>query len=116
MKKITIFRVDNYLLLKNLGFVYWHIASVILWLQGFIIAGALGIAYFDKKPIADTLYLAFITSLTIGYGDIAPETAPAKIIAIAIGFEGIIFTGIVVAASLKALEMTINQQKTTEGR
>ena len=91
--------------------MYWHIAGAILWLQGLIVIGALAISYFDKKPIADTLYLAFITSLTVGYGDIAPQTGPSKIIAVAIGFEGIIFTGLVVAASLRALEMTIDDQK-----
>ena len=94
MKKISLFKVNNR-----------------LWLQGLIVIGALAISYFDKKPIADTLYLAFITSLTVGYGDIAPQTGPSKIIAVAIGFEGIIFTGLVVAASLRALEMTIDEQK-----
>lgn len=114
MNKISLFKLSNRLLIKNLGFVYWHIAGVILWLQGLIVIGGIAISYFDKKPIADTVYLAFITSLTIGYGDIAPETGPSRIIAIAIGFEGIILTGLAVAASLRALEMTIDEQKDGE--
>ena len=115
MNKPSLFRIRNRLLIKNLAVVYWHTGIIILWLQGAIIAGGLGIAYLDAKPIADTLYLAFITALTIGYGDLTPETAFAKAIAVAIGFLGIIFTGIVVAASLRALEMTIAEQKEQDG-
>ncbi len=111
MFKFSIFRINNTLLLKNLAYVYWHIAGVMLWLHGLIVLGGFGIAVFDQKPIGESLYLAFITSLTIGYGDLTPETAISKIIAVAIGILGIIFTGLVVAASLRALEMTIQEQK-----
>ncbi len=110
MKKLSVFRIQNRLLLKNLAFVYWHIGGIVLWLQGAIVACGIAIAFIDGKPVWDTLYLAFITALTIGYGDMTPETAFAKVIAIVIGFLGIIFTGIVVAASLRALEMTIEDQ------
>ncbi len=114
MKKLSLFRIHNQLLLKNLAVVYWHIGGVVLWLQGAVAFGGIAIAYLDGKPIADSLYLAFITALTIGYGDMSPETALAKVIAIVIGFLGIVFTGIVVAASLRALEMTIAEQKQEE--
>ena len=56
------------------------------------------------------MYLAFITSLTIGYGDLTPQTGWSKLVAIGIGFLGIIVTGLAVAASLRALEMTSEQQ------
>lgn len=111
MNKPSLFRIRNHLLLENLTRVYWHIGGVVLWLYGAITVGGVAIAYLDGKPISDTLYLAFITALTIGYGDMTPEAPLSKVIAIAIGFLGIVFTGIVVAASLKALEMTIAEQK-----
>lgn len=116
MKKTSLFRIRNQLLIKNLAVVYWHVGLVALWLQGAIAAGGVAIAYLDGKPILDSLYLAFITALTIGYGDMTPETASSKVIAVVIGIFGIIFTGIVVAASLKALEMTIAEQKREDGR
>ena len=62
----------------------------------------------------DSLYLALITGLTVGYGDLAPESPLSKLIAIFIGFLGIVFTGIVVAASLKALEMSVAEQQENE--
>ncbi len=110
MKRITYLNISTRLLLKNLGFVYWHIIGVVLWLQGGIFAGGLAVAYLDDKPILDSLYLAFITALTVGYGDMVPKSGLSKLIAIGIGFIGIVFTGVVVAASLKALEMTIKDQ------
>lgn len=73
--------------------------------------GGLAIAFFDKKPVGETMYLAFITALTIGYGDLTPESGLSKLIAVGIGIIGIIFTGLVVAVTLKALEMTIKEQK-----
>jgi hypothetical protein len=111
MKKVTIFHINNRLFIKKLGFVYWHIAASILWLQALIVMGGLAIAFLDKKPIGETMYLAFITALTIGYGDLTPESGLSKLIAIGIGFLGIVFTGLMVAATLKALELTINEQK-----
>ena len=71
----------------------------------------LAIAFLDKKPLGETMYLAFITALTIGYGDLTPESGLSKLIAIDIGVLGIVFTGLMVAATLKALELTIKEQK-----
>lgn len=114
MKKISLFKINNRLLVKNLGFVYWHIAGVIIWLQGLIVTGGFVIAFLDKKPIGETMYLAFITALTIGYGDLTPQSGWSRLVAIGIGFLGIIVTGLAVAASIKALEMTVKDQ--TEGK
>ena len=111
MFKFSIFQIDNTLLLKNLAYVYWHIAGVIIWLQVLIALGGFCMAISDNKTLSESMYMAYVTSLTIGFGDITPETGISKFIAILVGFLGIIFTGLVVAASLKALEMTIAKQK-----
>ena len=50
------------------------------------------------------LYTSFITALTIGYGDMTPDGAAGKVTAVILGIVGILFMGIVVAASIKALE------------
>lgn len=115
MKNISVFHINTRLLLKNLLLIYWHIAGAVLWLQGVIVLGGAAIAIIDKKPVADTMYLAFITALTIGYGDMTPQSGLSKLIVIGIGFIGVIFTGLVVAASLRALELTIKEQKTGQG-
>lgn len=50
-----------------------------------------------------SLYLAAATALTIGYGDLAPVTIWGRVIAIALGIEGLILMGVVVAAAVAAL-------------
>ena len=50
----------------------------------------------------DSLYFAFITATTVGYGDFQPSKRLSKILAIVIALVGIVFTGIVVAIALHA--------------
>ena len=50
----------------------------------------------------DSLYWAFITALTIGYGDIRPLKKRSKIISISLGTLGIMLSGILVAITVEA--------------
>jgi voltage-gated potassium channel len=50
----------------------------------------------------DALYQAFVTATTVGYGDLHPRKKGSKLLAIAIAFVGIIFSGIMVAIALHA--------------
>jgi voltage-gated potassium channel len=50
-----------------------------------VIAGsAFLFAYFEDKPISDSLWWACVTGLTIGYGDLYPVTVEGKIVALAL--------------------------------
>ena len=53
---------------------------------------------------ADSLYYAFITATTVGYGDFHPKKRLAKHLAIVISFVGILLTGIIVAAALHSID------------
>jgi hypothetical protein len=53
--------------------------------------------------ITDALYFTFVTGLTIGYGDLTPKHFSARLLAISIGFAGIVLTGLVAAVSVQAL-------------
>jgi hypothetical protein len=57
--------------------------------------------------IGDSLYYAFITAFTIGYGDITPKYPLTKILAVAIGLVGFLFSGVLVAITVEALRYTI---------
>jgi voltage-gated potassium channel len=48
------------------------------------------------------MYWSFITALTVGYGDINPNSKPSKIISIFVGAVGIILRSILVAITLQA--------------
>ena len=53
--------------------------------------------------VADSVYFAFISGLTIGYGDLAPKTFAARGLAVVIGICGIVLTGMVAAIAVEAL-------------
>jgi hypothetical protein len=57
--------------------------------------------------IGDSLYYAFITAFTIGYGDFSPKYPLTKILAVVIGLVGFLFTGVLVAIAVEALRYTI---------
>ena len=50
----------------------------------------------------DSLYWAFITATTVGYGDIRPLAPLSKSLSVLIALTGIIFTGIIVALAINA--------------
>jgi len=49
--------------------------------------------------------------MTIGYGDLAPKDTVARILAVSIGFVGILFAGLVAAVGVQALNATQQAQK-----
>jgi hypothetical protein len=52
---------------------------------------------------ADSVYYAFITATTVGYGDFHPKKRLSKILAIVTTFVGIVLTGIIVALALHSV-------------
>jgi voltage-gated potassium channel len=50
----------------------------------------------------ESFYWAFITATTVGYGDLRPVKSHSRIIAILIGFLGLILSGIVIAIAVQA--------------
>ena len=84
----------------------WRVRGVIGGQIGLVVLAAWAISWVEKLPFGEALYFSFITGLTIGYGDISPATPAGRVISILIGLVGILFTGIVVAIAVKALQMS----------
>jgi len=80
-----------------------HFRGLFLVLLAFLIAGAVTIAGVEDIPIGEAVYFSFITGLTVGYGDIAPHTTIGRIVSVALGFIGIVFSGMVVAIAVHAV-------------
>ena len=80
--------------------VVWPVLSALLA----AIAG-LGvlIGLIEGWSLSESIYFAFVSGLTIGYGDFAPKTLVARMLAIMIGFCGVLLTGLVAAVAVKAL-------------
>ena len=89
----------------------WHMRSVNLALFALIAINSWAISYVEKLPFGDALYFAFITGLTIGYGDIVVKTPAGRILAVLIGFIGVLFSGMVIAVAVRALRETFHESE-----
>ena len=90
-----------------------HLQAVFLSLVGLIVISAAVIAQFESLPFGEALYFSFITGLTIGYGDIVVKTPFARLIAVLLGLTGIIFTGVMVAGAIRAVEKSLKDLNMT---
>ena len=76
-------------------------------LLGLMAVLGLIVAILESWPLTDGLYFAFVTGLTIGYGDLVPKAPLARVLAISIGLTGILLAGLVVAVGAQALRAAL---------
>ena len=84
-----------------------RLQAVFLALIALVVISAVVISQIENLPFGETLYFSFITGLTIGYGDIVVKTPFARLISVLLGLIGIIFTGIMVAGAIRAVEKSL---------
>ena len=96
---------------KHFFRVIWHVKIIILLQVALVVAGAAALMLIEKMPFGDTLYFAFVTGLTIGYGDIVVKTPFGRLVALFIGFVGILFTGLMVAALVLAVRKSYEKSE-----
>ena len=80
--------------------VVWPILSALL---GLIIVLGLVVGLIEGWSVHESIYFAFVSGLTIGYGDFAPKSLLTRALAILIGVCGVLFTALVAAIAVKAL-------------
>ena len=90
-----------------------YLKSVFLSLFALIVISAVVVAQFENLPFGEALYFSFITGLTIGYGDIVVKAPFPRLIAVLLGLIGMIFTGLMVAAALRAVEKSLKDMDKT---
>ena len=81
--------------------VVWPILSVLI--GGVALLGAT-VALLEHWPLLDGLYFAFVTSLTIGYGDLVPHRTISRALAIVIALLGVLLIALLAAIAVRALE------------
>jgi len=93
--------------LKGLFRILRIVWPVLGYLILVIVALGLAVAYIEGWPLADGIYFAFVTGLTIGYGDLTAKSTLGRLFALLIGFHGIILTGVIVATAVYSLRSVL---------
>ena len=88
--------------------VVWPILSVLL---GLIIALGLVVGLLEGWSVHESIYFAFVSGLTIGYGDLAPKSLLTRALAILIGVCGVVVTALLAAIAVKALTAATDDSK-----
>ncbi len=74
----------------------------------------LAVSHFEGwHPLAG-LYFACVTGMTVGYGDLVPTHPVSRILAIGIGFVGIMLTALLAAIAVRALQVVAHETHTTK--
>jgi hypothetical protein len=84
--------------------VVWPIFSILLVLM--VVFGLI-IAHLEGWSADDGIYFAFVTGLTIGYGELVPKLGVSRVLAILLGFNGVLMTATFAAVSVRAIEVTV---------
>ena len=81
--------------------ITWPVLSVLL-----VIQASLGVVVglLEGWGIGKGVYFAFITGLTIGYGDLVPTRPVTQVLAVIIGFSGVSLGGLIAALAVKAFQ------------
>jgi len=77
-----------------------------------IMASTVVITAVEKVSFGESVYFAFITGLTVGYGDIVPSTTIGMVISVFLGFIGILFTGVLIAATVESIRYAVEETGT----
>jgi Ion channel len=80
--------------------VVWPILSFLL-----VSIVALGVIVGMREgwSLQESIYFAFVSGLTIGYGDLAPKELLSRVLSVFIGMFGILVTALLAAIAVKAL-------------
>lgn len=99
--------------IREFARVLWHLRGLlIILLIVFVVlscamlasGGVVVAATQAPASAAQVAYFCAITALTIGYGDVVPTTDLGRIIAVLLGLQGVLITGLVTAAAVYGVQ------------
>ncbi|MCP4767900.1 MAG: two pore domain potassium channel family protein [Gammaproteobacteria bacterium] len=88
----------------------WPLLATIALL---IVVLGIGVGFLESWSRFDSIYWAFITATTVGYGDIRPIKPVSRILSILIALIGLTFTGIIVALAIDAATRSFDNARTS---
>ena len=96
--------------LQNFYHCFRHIKNLVALLFCLVMLGALGFSKAEGIDFGSSVFFAFITALTVGYGDISPTTVLGRIISVLIAFMGILLVAMFTAIATRALFKTMHPE------
>jgi hypothetical protein len=93
--------------------VVWPILSMLLLL---IVGLGVVVGLEEGWSLQESVYFAFVTALTIGYGDFSPTSLLTRGLAIVIGICGVLVTALMAAIAVKALTAVTEHRKDDDGK
>ena len=100
---------DFAIFLRYFAKYLFFVRHVVIALFVQIVIGGVLISYLEGLHIGESIYFAFVTGLTIGYGDINPVTTSGRVVSVGIGIIGMLFTGMTIAVATRALADTVRE-------
>lgn len=97
--------------LKQLSFGLWLTLPLLLSLAAGITLLGYGVGRKEGWSRLDTFYWSFITATTVGYGDLRPVENASKIASVLIAFLGLMLSGIVVAVTIRAVNLALDMRR-----
>jgi voltage-gated potassium channel len=88
--------------------------ELMFWYFGTVVSCALLFSFFEHKPIDDALWWAFVTALTVGYGDIYPVTPGGRIVAVVLMHSVVLIVAPIIIGRLLNKIMTDAHQFTND--
>lgn len=95
------------LFMRHFGRLLHLVSPMLASLLVLMVIGAGIVALAEGMNYWKALYLTFVTAITIGYGDVAPVTVVGRITCLVMGLLGLMFFGIIVAVTNRALTHAI---------
>lgn len=88
--------------------------ELMFWYLSVVALGALLFSYFEQKPFDDSLWWAFVTVLTVGYGDVYPVTTGGRIVGVVLMHCVILVVAPMIIGRLLSRVLADNNQFTNE--
>ena len=89
----------------------YRVRGVLVGLIGSLVLGGVVISQVEQIELGKAIYFAFITGMSVGYGDITPATGFGCLITVLIGMVGILFVGLTAAIATRSLSDLVQQEK-----
>jgi hypothetical protein len=86
--------------------IVWPVLS---FLVASVVALGVIVGLREGWTLHESIYFAFVSGLTIGYGDLAPKTLGGRVLAVLIGVCGVLVTALIAAVAVKALTSAVTE-------